>query len=272
MNNITIAIIGGGNMGACLLSGLITHGYLASNIWIADASAIKRKELEQQFHIQTTADNKEAVKSADIIIFAVKPQILAGVATELATLIQQQKPLILSIAAGIRIASLEKWLGSDIAIVRSMPNTPALIGCGASALYANPVVSKKQRELAQSILRAVGIVVWLEDEKLMDVVTAISGSGPAYFFLLLEILQQAGEQLGLPKEIAHILSLQTGFGAARMALESKKSLPELRKQVTSPGGTTEKALQVLEDKNIRTIFTDAIEAAKNRGAELGSVE
>jgi pyrroline-5-carboxylate reductase len=270
MNKATIAIIGSGNMGASLIGGLITDGYPANKIWIADPSSERLKHIEHQFGVHSTSNNQEAVNIADVVIFAIKPQIFATVATTLTKTIQAKKPLVMSIAAGIRETTIQQWLGGNIAIVRSMPNTPALIGCGASALFKNQFVTTEQRDVAESILRAVGLVVWLDDEKLMDAVTALSGSGPAYFFLLMDILQQAGEELGLPKEIARLLTLQTGFGATRMALESETSVSELRKQVTSPGGTTEAALNVLEEENLRRIFTKAVKAAATRSDELAN--
>lgn len=268
MSSDKIAIIGGGNMGVSLIGGLIANGYAAKNIIVSDHDAAKLRSLESQFHVSTTHNNLEAIGQADIVIFAVKPQILKQVATELADLIQQRKPLIISIAAGIRESSLQQWLGGNVAIVRAMPNTPALIGCGASGLYSNPFTSLEQRQAAESVLRAVGLVVWVENESLMDAVTALSGSGPAYFFLVMEILQQAGEQMGLPKDIARLLTLQTAFGAARMALDSKEHASELRLRVTSPGGTTEKAINTLEQKKLREIFTQAVLAAEQRGKEL----
>jgi pyrroline-5-carboxylate reductase len=271
MKKSTIAIIGGGNMGASLLGGLIADGYPIDHLWVSDPMQEKLTQLKQQFHVNTTTNNAEAVQAATTIIFAVKPQHLATTATDLASVVQTHKPLVISIAAGIRETSLQHWLGGNIAIVRSMPNTPALIGSGASALYANSHVSAEQRNIAESILRAVGLTVWLQDEKLMDVVTALSGSGPAYFFLVMEILQKAAEQLGLPTDIARLLTLQTAFGAARMALESEHTLSELRQHVTSPGGTTEKALNVLEDKDIRHIFTEALKAANHRSEELAEM-
>ncbi len=271
MKTATIAILGGGNMGASLIGGLIADHYPAEKIWVADLHEAPLEQLKSQFNVNTTIDNAVAVKTADIVMFAVKPQVLAKVATDLSDIIQERKPLVISIAAGIRENSLQHWLGGNIAIVRSMPNTPALIGCGASALFANQWVSHTQRNEAESILRAVGLVVWLEDEKLMDVVTALSGSGPAYFFLVMEILQNAAEELGLPKDLARLLTLQTAFGSARMALESTESPMDLRKKVTSPGGTTEQALQVFEEANIRRIFADAVSAAQKRAQELAKI-
>ena len=255
-------------MGASLISGLIADGYNSKHLWVSDPDEQKLKRLEHQFAIHITTNNHSAVQAANTIILAVKPQILAEVSSGIAADVQNKKPLIISIAAGVREASLQKYLGGNIAIVRSMPNTPALIGCGASALFANEFVSREQKQTAEKILRAVGLVTWLEDEKLMDIVTALSGSGPAYFFLLIEILQETAEKLGLPKDISRLLTLQTAFGASRMALESEASASQLRQQVTSPGGTTEQAVRVLEENNIRRIFSEALLAAKTRSEEL----
>lgn len=271
MQNATIAIIGAGNMGASLLSGLIANHYLPEKLWVTDADPEKLAALKKQFHVHTTLNNDEAVKQADVVILAVKPQIMADVAQKLSVAVQAKKPLVISIAAGIREKTLQKWLGSNVAIVRTMPNMPALMNCGATALYRNTFVADTQKEIAEFILRAVGIIVWLEEEQQMDAVTALSGSGPAYFFLVIEALQKAGEALGLSRETARILTLQTALGAAKMALESNVEAEELRRRVTSPGGTTEQALKVLEENKLREIFQEALEAAKKRSEELAQV-
>jgi pyrroline-5-carboxylate reductase len=266
----TIAIIGAGNMGSCLIHGLIQNGHPANKISASDSTEEKLSGLAS-IGIQTTTDNLQAINHADVIIFAIKPQSFHAIARELAAYIQQHKPLILSIAAGIRESSIQTWLNGDIPIVRAMPNTPALIGCGATALYANRHVSEEQHDEAESILRSVGIVIWLEDENQMDAVTALSGSGPAYFFLMMEALQQSAEKLGLTQETARLLTLQTALGAARMAIESGKPLEELRQNVTSKGGTTEKAVSVLEDNQLRAIYHKALTAAKERSEELAEM-
>ncbi len=268
MDKASIAIIGGGNMGTCLIGGLIANGYPKEKLWVADPAAEKLKQLQRSLGVHTTTDNKVAGMNADVIILAVKQKTLLTVTAELTQPVKMRKTLIISIVAGIRESSLQQWLGGDVAIVRCMPNIPALIGSGASALYANHYVTPGQHALAESILRTVGIIVWLENEKDMDAVTALSGCGPAYFFLVMEALQQAGEELGLSKEIARLLTLQTAFGASRMALESEASAAELRKRVTSPGGSTEQALRVFEEKNIHKIFKQALQAAKERAEEL----
>ncbi len=270
-NNATIAIIGAGNMGTSLLGGLIAQHYPPEKIAVSDSDIKKLNALNKQFTIQTSIDNSVIIKEADVIIFAVKPQIFNQVAHTLADNIQQRKPLIISVAAGITESSIQQCLGGTVPIVRCMPNIPALIGCGASALFANQYVSQQQRYTAETILQAVGMIVWLDDEQLLNAVTALSGSGPAYFFLIMEALQQAGEKLGLTPETARLLTLQTAFGAASMALKSEKNIIELRDSVTSPGGTTAAALEVLEKYNIREIILDAALAAKKRSEELAKL-
>ena len=265
-----IAMIGTGNMGSSLIGGLIKNGFEPTTIIACDVDAAKLNQLQNDFGINI-ASNDEAVAEADVVIFAVKPQYFAEVAKPLATSLQRKKPLVISIAAGINIETIAEWIGNEIAIVRCMPNTPALIGYGASGLYANSFVNAEQHSLTESILKAVGIVVWVEKENLIDTITALSGSGPAYFFLILETLQKTGVELGLSEEVAKKLSLQTALGATQMAMQSEKSLDELRKNVTSPGGTTEKAVSVLEDHNIREIFRKAMHGAKIRSEELANL-
>lgn len=270
MNIPTIAMIGAGNMGASLIGGIIKSGHPPEKIFACDHEAEKLKALQLKFRI-ATGTNAEAAEIADILIFAVKPQSFAAAAKELAPLIQAKKPLIISIAAGVRAQSIQSWVGEKIGIIRAMPNTPALIGHGASALYANPNVTEHQKKLAEKILSAVGLAVWVDSEEHMDTVTALSGSGPAYFFLMMEALQNAAEQLGLSADTAKQLTLQTALGAAQMAMQSGKSLEELRRSVTSPGGTTEKAISVLEEHNIRDIFSKAVKSAKLRSHELAEM-
>lgn len=271
MHQRTIAFIGGGNMARSLISGLIADGYDADRIWVTDPAEAKLAELHGRFSVRTTASNIEAAGAADVVALAVKPQTLKGVAETLATTVQAAKPLIISIAAGVRERDIQRWLGGGLAIVRTMPNTPALVQGGATALYANPAVSEEQRDLAESILRAVGLTVWVNDEALMDTVTALSGSGPAYFFLVMEALEKAAVQLGLPRDTARLLTLQTAFGAAKMALESAEDAATLRARVTSPGGTTEQALAVLERNRIREILEEALRAAHARSRELATL-
>jgi pyrroline-5-carboxylate reductase len=271
MTTPTIAMIGAGNMGSSLIGGLIKNGHPADKIIATDPSEEKLQHLLESFGIQVTKDNHAAAAIADVLIFAVKPQVFGLVAAPLHDLVQQRKPLVMSIAAGVRAASIEQWLGGHAAVVRVMPNTPALIGVGASALFANKYTSDDQRNIAESIMRAVGIAVWVDEENQMDTVTALSGSGPAYFFLILESLQNAAEELGLPAATAQLLTQQTALGAALMAIDSTHTPAELRQHVTSPGGTTERAVNVLEEKQIREIFKLALSAAKQRSEELANL-
>lgn len=270
MTETTLAFIGGGNMTGSLVGGLIADGWKPAQIHVADPDSQQTERLRRRFSIVTTADNNAAVEHADTVVLAVKPHVIRTVAGELAPLIRQRNPLIISIAAGIRETSLRNWLGKDTAIVRSMPNTPALVQSGASALYANRAVSEEQRNLAESILRAVGIAIWIEDEAMMDIVTALSGSGPAYFFLLMEALTSAGSRLGLPEDTARLLVLQTAFGAAKMALESAEDAAQLRRRVTSPGGTTARAIGEFQKSNFEGIVLQAIQAAADRARELAA--
>jgi pyrroline-5-carboxylate reductase len=273
MHTHNIAIIGAGNMGSSLLGGLIANKYPGNQLWISNPSLPKLSVLQAQHHVEfnITTNNIEAANAADVILLTVKPLILPKVLTELAETLNLNKPLIISTAAGVNLTIIEHFLSQSASIVRAMPNTPSSVGCGASALFANSNVTSEQREIAENIFRAVGIVAWLTEEKLIDVVTAVSGSGPAYFFLIMEAIQNVGVSLGLTPDIARLLTLQTAYGAARMALESEKSVAELRAQVTSKGGTTEEAIKVLEQANIRDIFSQTLNAANHRAQTLASI-
>ncbi len=268
MKKSKIGFIGGGNMAASLIGGLISDGFSAANITVAEPTAARREELAAQFGVQTTADNSELTSTVDVVVLAVKPQVLREVCTGIAASLKDCAPLLLSIAAGIRVTDIDRWLGGNCAVVRSMPNTPSLLKSGATALFANSRVSTAQHELAEGIMRAVGLTLWVDDETQLDAVTALSGSGPAYFFLLIEMLQQSGVKLGLPEESARLLALQTAFGAAKMALESPDDPAELRRRVTSPGGTTERAIGILEQGEIRALFEKALTGARDRAVEL----
>ena len=268
MTDQIIAFIGCGNMGRSLIGGLCASGVAADDIIAADPQESQARLVAEQFGVRTTDDNLEAVHAATAIVLAVKPQQMAAVASELAGMLDVSRAVVVSIAAGIRIAALEHWLGGDCAIVRAMPNTPALVGAGAAALCANANAGPEQRNRAEAILRAAGVVVWVEDEALMDAVTAVSGSGPAYFFKFMEILAATGVELGLSEDAARLLATQTAFGAAKMALAGDQTPAELRKQVTSPGGTTERALAVLAEHNVEQGLDSAIRAAYARSAEL----
>jgi pyrroline-5-carboxylate reductase len=217
-----------------------------------------------------SADGVAAAQDADVVVFAVKPQVMQAAAKSVATAVQATQPLIISVAAGIATADLDRWLGGGHSLVRVMPNTPALLGAGAAGLYANPKVSAERRATAQALMEAVGTARWIDDESLMDAVTALSGSGPAYFFLLMECMEAAALELGLPAEAVRALTLQTALGAARMALESGEAPATLRKQVTSPNGTTAAALGVFEDGQFRALVQKALTAARDRGRQLSA--
>ena len=268
MQTSRLAVIGCGNMGRSLVGGLIADGRPASALCAADPDAAQRERMKAQFWVEVFPDNDAALEGADVVIFAVKPQAMKAVVRAAAPRLKERRPLILSIAAGIRTGDIGQWLDADLAIVRAMPNTPALIRAGASALWAGANVTPVQRDAAEQIMRAVGTTLWVEDEALLDVVTALSGSGPAYFFLLMESLEKAAVELGLPPEPARALTLETALGAARMALAGEAEPAELRRQVTSPGGTTEAALAVLEQAGMARAFADAVRAASRRAAEL----
>ena len=268
MEKVTLAFIGAGNMASSLIGGLISDDFPASSLWVSDPTAEKLAAIQARFAVHTTTDNQEAVGKAQVVVLAVKPQVLAVVAKDLATIIQQRDCLVISIAAGVRQADLSRWMGQEVAIVRCIPNTPALVGSSATGLFANDYVSAEQQALAESVMRAVGITQWLKQEEDMDTVTALSGSGPAYFFLIMEALEEAAVAQGLERQTAHLLTIQTALGAAQMALRSNVDLATLRAQVTSPGGTTEEALQVLRSGNMRELLAQAIAAAKARAQQL----
>lgn len=265
MKNQKIGFIGAGNMARSLIGGLISSGVNSTNLFATDPSEDTRKALSSDFSIQTFAENQKLLDECDVIVFAVKPQILKTVATPLNA---KDSALYLTIAAGIPSESLNNWLGSNKAVVRSMPNTPSLVLSGASGLFANANVSEEQKETAESILRAVGLTVWVENEAQLDAVTAVSGSGPAYFFMVMEAMEKAGVALGLPSETARLLAIQTGVGSTKLALEMDESPEELRKKVTSPGGTTEQAIKTFEELGLIDMFSKAMKAANNRAEEL----
>lgn len=266
----TVAFIGAGNMARSLIVGMLQDaGNLQLRVSDPDQNQLDviRSYGSQIF---TSTDNAATIQGADVVVLAVKPQMMRTVIEPLQDLAQKQRPLFVSVAAGIREESLNAWLGGHLPIVRCMPNTPALVKAGATGLYANPQVSKEQRSLAESILRTVGITLWFEDEAKLDAVTAVSGSGPAYFFLVMEAMQAAAESLGLKSEDAQLLVVQTALGAARLALESDQKPAELRKQVTSKGGTTEAALNKLSAGGLVPLFAEALQAAAQRSKELAA--
>lgn len=270
MDQLRIGFIGAGNMANSLIGGLLADGFPADAIWVADIDREKLAHLASRFGVHAASGNQEVVACCDLLVLAVKPQEIRRVAEEIAVVVKRYKPLIVSIAAGIREQDLERWLGGEAAIVRAMPNTPALVQSGATGIHANPFVSPEQRDHAESLLRAVGLTVWVEREALLDAVTAISGSGPAYFFFLMEVMEKAGCRFGLDANTARLLVEQTALGSAKLALEADVGPEELRCRVTSPGGTTERALAVLQQGGFEDLITRALEAACARSAELSA--
>jgi len=268
MNIQKIGFIGGGNMASSLISGLIASGHSAQHIWVSDVNSDTLKALAENLNVNTSVNNDEIISAVDVVVLAVKPQVLSSVAKSVAGLIQQKKSLVVSIAAGIGQNSLSQWLGTETPIVRCMPNTPALVLTGATALHANTQVTPEQHDLAENIMRSVGIDLWVKDESELDAVTAVSGSGPAYYFLLMEAMEKAALELGLNEVTARLLVQQTALGAAKIALESSESPEHLRKRVTSPGGTTQRAIETFEQGGFSELVLKALHAARDRSIEM----
>ena len=270
MEQCKIVFIGAGNMASSIIGGLMQGDFQANSLYICDPDQEKLTALQQRYGVNTTTHNDDFVGLADVLVLAVKPQIMHQVVEALSSKVAKNA-LIVSVAAGIRERDIGRWLGGDYAIVRCMPNTPSLVQTGASGLYANSRVSETQHDFAESLMRAVGIVAWLQDESQMDALTAVSGSGPAYFFLVMEAMEKAAEQLGLPHEMAHLLTVQTALGAAKMAMESEEGVTELRRRVTSPGGTTEQGVKALQEGELEAAFAEALQAASDRSKELAKI-
>ena len=266
MSKTRIAFIGAGNMAASLIGGLRAQGLEAAQIRASDPGAEQRAKIHAEHGIEMFEDNASAVDGADVVVLAVKPQAMKAVCEALKPSLKANQ-LVVSIAAGITCASMTNWLGAQ-PIVRCMPNTPALLRQGVSGLYATADVSAAQREQAEQLLSAVGIALWLDNEQQLDAVTAVSGSGPAYFFLLIEAMTAAGERLGLPRETAARLTLQTALGAAHMAVSSDVDASELRRRVTSPNGTTEAAIKSFQADGFEALVEKALGAAAHRSAEM----
>ncbi len=265
---VTLCFIGAGNMASSLIGGLVSNQYPGQKIIAHDLDETKLRHLQDTFSIRTEIDSATAQAEADIIILAVKPQVMQLVCKSLAQSLENShhKPLFISIAAGIRETDINRWLGGGNAVVRCMPNTPALVNLGASALFANSAVNQTQKQHAEQILQSAGITVWVDEETQLDAVTAISGSGPAYFFLFIEALQNAAIELGLDTDTAARLARQTALGAATMAMD--KDVTILRQQVTSKGGTTQQAIASFQQNDLQKLVTQATQAAATRSVEL----
>lgn len=270
MKTKNIAFIGAGNMASSLIAGLVTQGWSAGHIFVSDPVAEQCQRLARDHGVHICPDNNAAATEADVLILAVKPQVMQTVLSDMRETIKQKRPLLISIAAGIPLSTLASNTAPDLALVRCMPNTPAMVGLGATAMVANLHCSDEHKALAQTILSAVGTALWLEDEAQIDAVTALSGSGPAYYFLLMEAMISAGMALGLDAQTATTLTLQTALGAATMARHSDVPPAELRRRVTSPGGTTEQALLAFEQGNFIGLVNEAMRAAEQRSKALAT--
>jgi len=264
-----LGFLGGGNMAAALMGGLLQKGFRGEDIVVVELDPGRRAWLQANLPVQVLEHDSPLIKAADILVLAVKPQQLRAALATLPTPYPGQ--LMLSVAAGVRARDISRWLSGHAAVVRAMPNTPALVGAGITGMYALPGVIPAQREQATRIMEALGTVVWVEDEAQIDAITAVSGSGPAYVFYFIEALEEVAAELGLPPENARLLALHTFFGASALAIKDKASPAELRERVTSKGGTTERGLQVLEQRQVKLALAEAVRAAALRSRELGDL-
>jgi len=267
-SSFSVGFIGGGNMARSIIGGLTTNKQLDLNIQVFDQSKQQLDQLHHDFGIQVANSNQALIDQCDVVVLAVKPQVMKSVLTELDT--SKSSTVYLSIAAGVTITSITKWLGSKCPVIRSMPNTPALVQCGATGLFANSLASEAHKSQANIIMEATGLALWVDSEDLLDSVTALSGSGPAYYFLVMEAMQAAGEKLGLDPQTARKLTEQTALGAATLAVQSDEAPAELRRRVTSPGGTTEQAINTFLNNDLPEIFGKAMQAAYDRSKELAT--
>jgi pyrroline-5-carboxylate reductase len=271
MTRTRIAFIGGGNMAHSLIAGLVADGQEPSTLTVSDPLVERREHLASGFGINAAPDNAAAVAAAEVLVLCVKPQTAPSLCRELAGALPDPAPLLISIMAGVTEASIAHWLGRSSALVRAMPNTPMMVQSGAIGLHANSATTASQRNLAEEIMRAGGLTHWVDKETDLDAVTAVSGSGPAYFFLFMEALEKAAIEQGLDADAARLLSIQTALGAARMAMESNESPQQLRERVTSPGGTTEQALRTFTEGGLEPLVSRAVAAARRRAAELSKL-
>jgi pyrroline-5-carboxylate reductase len=270
MTHQHLAILGGGNMGRALIGGMLRRGTRPEHITVGESSEAAREALSADFGVQATADNAAAVEPAAVIVLAVKPQVAGAVLAPLQPALQRARPVVISIAAGIRLAALESWCGAGVPVVRAMPNRPALVGAGATGLFAPASVAGTHREVAERVMQAVGEVIWVGAEDDLDVVTALSGSGPAYFFLVAELLTQGAIDLGLDPAAARRLAIATLHGSGQLAHAGDGDLARMRAEVTSKGGTTEAAVKSFEAADLRGIVARALEAATRRSRELAA--
>lgn len=264
----TISFIGAGNMASAIIGGMLDSGFKAANIWVSAPDDNHLQSIRKQFGVSVTTDNRYCAEQADMVVLAVKPQVMASVCSDIAPVVQNTRPLMVSIAAGLEASTLDEWLGGGLPLVRVMPNTPSLVGKGAAGLYANDQVKEKQKTMVESVFNSIGSALWVEDESLLHAVTALSGSGPAYFFLMLEALEEAATDAGIAGETARALAIQTMAGAAEMAGRSEHDPGQLKRNVMSPGGTTEQAIQTFEEGGMRELVKKAYSAAYKRSGEM----
>jgi len=267
MKNTNIGFIGAGNMATALIGGLCNSGFEGNHVYVSDRDENKLQPLAKTFQLNICSSNQALLDACQVVVLAVKPQAMQAVISDLQ--IGNENRLYLSIAAGIRTDQLCNWFGQEVALVRAMPNTPALVQAGAAGLYANATVSSEQKQIAENIMSAVGLALWVETESQLDAVTALSGSGPAYFFYMMEAMEQAGAELGLAADVVHSLTVQTAVGAAKLAQTATEAPAQLRNRVTSPGGTTEAAINHMQSENGLNIIKQAVLAANRRSEELG---
>ncbi|SFR82839.1 pyrroline-5-carboxylate reductase [Marinobacter daqiaonensis] len=266
----TIGFIGAGNMATAIIGGMLDSGFRAANIWVSAPDDDHLQTMRRKFGVSVTTDNRYCAEQSDVIILAVKPQIMAEVCGDIAPMVQNTRPLVVSIAAGLTADTLDNWLGGGLPLVRVMPNTPSLVGRGAAGLYANDGVSDAQKKTVESIFSSIGLALWLEDEEQIHGVTALSGSGPAYFFLMLEALEGAASEAGIDPRTARQLAIQTMAGAAEMAARSEHDPAQLKRNVMSPGGTTEQAIHTFEEGGLRPLVEKAYQSAMKRSKEMAT--
>ena len=264
----TISFIGAGNMASAIIGGMLDSGFRAANIWVSAPDDNHLQSVRKQFGVSVTTDNRYCAQQGDMVVLAVKPQVMADVCSDIAPVVQNTRPLMVSIAAGLEASTLDVWLGGGLPLVRVMPNTPSLVGKGAAGLYANDQVSEKQKAMVESVFTSIGSALWVDDEALLHAVTAHSGSGTAYFFLMLEALEEAATDAGIASETARALAIQTMAGAAEMAGRSEHDPGQLKRNVMSPGGTTEQAILTFEDGGLRDLVKKAYAAAYKRSGEM----
>lgn len=264
----TISFIGAGNMASAIIGGMLDNGFEGADVWVSAPDDSHLQAIRKRFGVSVTTDNRYCAQQADIVILAVKPQVMADVCRDIAPVVQNTRPLMVSIAAGLEVATLDEWLGGGLPLVRVMPNTPSLVGKGAAGLFANDQVSEKQKTMVETVFSSIGSALWVDEESLLHAVTALSGSGPAYFFLMLEALEEAATDAGIPAETARKLAIQTMAGAAEMAARSEHDPAQLKRNVMSPGGTTERAIHTFEDGGLRELVKKAYSAAFSRSEDM----